>query len=254
MEFDYYKYCLSTYQKEYNRCYKQLQKAYKGKASFEKKQDEWAKESQKSAIRVSVMKGLNEIESPSVSELWSALYRVHLYKKSGIKDLDTIQKVISADESWKKSSGHAFEEMIKELASLTLEGTDVSIILQRDLNTLIKAGELDNEPRDISWLKDQIKGNIFDLYCIVTIGDKKKCFGCVQCKTSIRDRVTRDREPSLHACSHTSGALHLCWMVISSNCPSSRRWSMVVPKSFLQMAGMVCTYSLRKNLLIVYTR
>ena len=64
--------------------------------------------------------------------------------------------------------------MIKELASLTLEGTDVSIILQRDLNTLIKAGELDNEPRDISWLKDQIKGNIFDLYCIVTIGDKKK--------------------------------------------------------------------------------
>ena len=94
----------------------------------------------------------------------------------------------------------------------TLEGTDVSIILQRDLNTLIKAGELDNEPRDISWLKDQIKGNIFDLYCIVTIGDKKKCFGCVQCKTSIRDRVTRDR------------------------------------------AGMVCMYSLRKNLLIVYTR
>ena len=113
--------------------------------------------------------------------------------------MNTIQKVVSADESWKKSSGHAFEEMIKELASLTLEGTDVSIILQRDLNTLIKAGELDNEPRDISWLKDQIKANIFDLYCIINIGDKKKCFGCVQCKTSVRDRVTRDREPSLHA-------------------------------------------------------
>lgn len=254
MEFDYYKYCLSTYQKEYNRCYKQLQKAYKGKASFEKKQDEWAKESQKSAIRVSVMKGLNEIENPSVSELWSALYRVHLYKKSGIKDLDTIQKVISADESWKKSSGHAFEEMIKELASLTLEGTDVSIILQRDLNTLIKAGELDNEPRDISWLKDQIKGNIFDLYCIVTIGDKKNASAVFNARpVSV---IALHATESLHftPCSHTSGALHLCWMVISSNCPSSRRWSMVVPKSFLQMAGMVCMYSLRKNLLIVYTR
>lgn len=37
MEFDYYKYCLSTYQKEYNRCYKRLEKAYKGKANLEKK-------------------------------------------------------------------------------------------------------------------------------------------------------------------------------------------------------------------------
>ena len=26
-----------------------------------------------------------------------------------------------------------------------------------------------------------------------------KCFGCVQCKTSIRDRVSRDREPSVEA-------------------------------------------------------
>ena len=67
------------------------------------------------------------------------------------------------------------------------------------LNTLIKANELANEPRDISWLKEQIKSNIFDLYGILTIDDKKYCFGCVQAKTSIRDRVTRDREPSIHA-------------------------------------------------------
>lgn len=45
-----------------------------------------------------------------------------------------------------KSSGHAFEEMVKELASLALHGTGVEIILQRDLNTLIKADELANEP------------------------------------------------------------------------------------------------------------
>ena len=92
-----------------------------------------------------------------------------------------------------------FAEMVKELASLALYGTDVEIILQRDLNTLIKANELANEPRDISWLKEQIKANIFDLYGVLTIDDKKYCFGCVQAKTSIRDRVTRDREPSIHA-------------------------------------------------------
>lgn len=104
MEFDYYKYCLSAYQKEYKRCYHQLEKSYKGRANMEKKREEWVKEAQKSAIRVSVMKGLNEIENPSVSQLWSAIYQVHLFKKSGIKDLSTIQKVVSADESWKKSS------------------------------------------------------------------------------------------------------------------------------------------------------
>ena len=98
-----------------------------------------------------------------------------------------------------KSSGHAFEEMVKELSSLALHGTGVEIILQRDLNTLNKADELANEPRDVSWLKEQIKANIFDLYSILTVDDKKYCFGCVQAKTSIRDRVTRDREPSIHA-------------------------------------------------------
>ena len=200
MEFDYYQYCLSTYQKEYNSCYKRLEKAYKGKANLEKKQEEWTKEAQKSAIRVSVMKGLNEIEDASVSELWSALYRVHLYKKSGIKDLNTIQKVISADESWKKSSGHAFEEMIKLLGNTALDGTGIEILLQRDLNTLIKAGEIANEPRDISWLKEQIKASVFDLYAVVTKDDGRKyCYGCIQSKTSVRDRVTRDREPSLQA-------------------------------------------------------
>lgn len=93
----------------------------------------------------------------------------------------------------------SFEEMVKELASLALYGTGVEIILQRDLNTLIKANELANEPRDISWLKEQIKANIFDLYGVLTVEGKKYCFGCVQAKTSIRDRVTRDREPSIHA-------------------------------------------------------
>lgn len=98
-----------------------------------------------------------------------------------------------------KEDRKSFCLLLKELATLSLHGTNIEIILQRDLNTLIKAEELENEPRDISWLKEQIKGNIFDLYAVVNIDGKKQCFGCVQAKTSIRDRVTRDREPSLHA-------------------------------------------------------
>lgn len=198
MENKYYKYCLNTYQQEYSRCFDALKAEHHGVVS-EKQSEEFDREAQKSAIRIAITKALREFPDEPVAELWSAIYRAHLFRKSGISDLDTISKVISADQSWKKSSGHAFEEMVKELASLALYGTGVEIILQRDLNTLIKANELANEPRDISWLKEQIKANIFDLYGVLTVDGKKYCFGCVQAKTSIRDRVTRDREPSIHA-------------------------------------------------------
>ena len=198
MENKYYQYCLSTYQNEYTRCFEELKAEHKFPVSYKLAED-FDREAQKSAIRIAITKALRQFPDEPVAELWSAIYRAHLFRKSGISDLETINKVISADQSWKKSSGHAFEEMVKELTSLALYGTGVEIILQRDLNTLIKACELANEPRDISWLKEQIKANIFDLYGILTIEGKKYCFGCVQAKTSIRDRVTRDREPSIHA-------------------------------------------------------
>ena len=89
--------------------------------------------------------------------------------------------------------------MLKEFANPILSGTNIEIILQRDLNVLLKNNQLGNEVRDYSWLKEQVKGNIFDLYAVVEHSGKKYCFSCIQAKTSIRDRVTRDREPSLHA-------------------------------------------------------
>ena len=199
MKENCYKFCLSAYKNEYSRSLRALTKEYNGREVPESKKDDLDREAQKSAIRIAITKALREFPDEPVAELWSAIYRAHLFCKSGISDLETINKVISADQSWKKSSGHAFEEMVKELASLSLHGTGVEVILQRDLNTLIKADELANEPRDISWLREQIKANIFDLYCILNIEGKKYCFGCVQAKTSIRDRVTRDREPSIHA-------------------------------------------------------
>ena len=198
MKNNCYQFCLDSYQEEYNRCFEALKAEHKGRV-LSKLSDEFDREAQKSAIRLAITNALRTFPDEPVAELWSAIYRAHLFRKSGISDLETINKVISADQSWKKSSGHAFEEMVKELASLALYGTGVEIILQRDLNTLIKANELANEPRDIAWLEKQIQGNIFDLYGILTVDGKKYCFGCVQAQTSIRDRVTRDREPSIHA-------------------------------------------------------
>ena len=138
-----------------------------------------------------------EIES---AQIWKAIYEAHVHRKSGIDNEEVIRKVISADQSWKKSSGHAFEEIIKKHATLALNDTGIEIILQKDLNKLIGDGKLNNHERDIVWLKQQIEGSIFDLYATITTENgEKHCFGCVQSKTSIRDRTTRDREPSIHA-------------------------------------------------------
>lgn len=191
MESKHYKYCLHCYLEEYERTTAELNSL--------SRQKNVEQEAQKAAIKQSFTKAMRHFPNDSIADLWKSIYRAHLYHKSGLSDIEVIQKAISADQSWKKSSGHAFEETVKELGNLALEGTDIEIVLQRDLSTLIKAGEIANEPRDISWLKEQINANIFDLYCLVHINTQKYCFGCLQAKTSIRDRVTRDREPSIHA-------------------------------------------------------
>ena len=144
---------------------------------------------------LSAVKGTDE----GPSEIWKAIHIAHMYRKTKLDDLSLIANIVSADQSWKKSSGHAFEEMVKEMASLSLQDHGIEIVLQRDMSTLLKAGEIANEPRDISWLKEQVKKAIFDLYAIMWKDGKRYCFGCLQAKTSIRDRVTRDREPSIHA-------------------------------------------------------
>lgn len=155
---------------------------------------------QKEAIKNATIEGIKRFPDVEAAIIWRTVYETHVHRKSGINDADTISKVISADQSWKKSSGHAFEEMIKILGTAALRESNIDILLQRDLNTLIKARELNNEPRDISWLKEQIKASLFDLYAVVHTPDGRQfCYGCIQSKTSVRDRVTRDREPSMQA-------------------------------------------------------
>ncbi len=155
---------------------------------------------QKEAIKAAIMEAMRTFPAADTSELWKIIYEIHVHHKSGIDNAETIAKVISADQSWKKSSGHAFEEMIKFLANEVLSGTGIEILLQRDLSVMLKEKTLANEPRDISWLKEKVRGNVFDLYAVCARKDGRKfCFGCIQSKTSIRDRVTRDREPSIQA-------------------------------------------------------
>lgn len=199
----YNEYCATVYSETYDaekeRLTAKAMRYARGRAISEQKAEDIEKAAQKEAIKQATISGIRNYADVEAASIWAAVCQTHMYRKSGIDDLEVIGKVVSADQSWKKSSGHAFEEMIKMLAAEAFADTDIEILLQRDLSKLIKSGSIKNEPRDISWLKEQIQGNIFDLYAIFSEGDEKYCFGCIQSKTSIRDRVGRDREPSMQA-------------------------------------------------------
>lgn len=212
MKDNIFEYCKAMYEKSYKAVKAKLEKealsSSKKKEVSESKQKDIETTSQLQAIKTTMLEG-RKIFPSQIPQLWNGIYKAHLYRKSGISDPAIVAKAILAEQSWRASSGHAFEEMVKELGTLALAGTNIKYILQKDLNTLLKAKELGNTPTDIAWLEKQIKGSIFDAYVIADtkvlnedngeIETKPICFGCVQCKTSIRDRVSRDIVPSREA-------------------------------------------------------
>jgi hypothetical protein len=154
------------------------------------------RQAQKQAIQKTALYFFKKNPESDKTDIWNQIYEAHVNRKCGV-DIphDAIVKVISADQSWKKSSGHAFESMIKDLTNDSIRGTGASIILQKDLSVMIKSNLIKNEERDKQWLSNQISSETFDLFALVD----NYVFGCIQAKTSIRDRVTRDREPSTQA-------------------------------------------------------
>lgn len=210
MEQEIFDFCEKKYNQVFISTQKKLVKETKRKLSdlSLQKQDEIENSAQLEAIKVTMVDGIKTFPN-DVPMLWASIYKAHLYRKSGIKNPKIVALAIQAEQSWRSSSGHAFESMVKELGSLALSSTNIRYVLQKDLNTLLKANELANQPTDIAWLKSQVKGSVFDAYVLADVKvineetneveTKPICFGCVQCKTSIRDRVSRDIVPSREA-------------------------------------------------------
>lgn len=212
MEKEIFDYCAKQYNEAYQEEKSRLEKEVLRNSSNDTVSEPKAKEiesaAQLYAIKASMIEGRKNYPN-QIPLLWSSIYKAHLYRKSGISNPDIVRKAILAEQSWRSSSGHAFEEIVKELGSLALAGTGIRYVLQKDLNTLLKAKELANQPTDIAWLEKQVRGCIFDAYVVADINviddntgeivKKPVCFGCVQCKTSIRDRVSRDIVPSREA-------------------------------------------------------
>lgn len=214
MEDLIFNFCVSKYNDIYKEAKERLEaeaiESSRSRTITETKAEEIEKDAQLEAIKNTMIEG-RLIYPTEIPLLWASIYKAHLYRKSGISDPEVVARAVKAEQSWRASSGHAFEAMVTELASLALKGNKYNIryILQKDLNTLLKAGELANQPTDIAWLKEKVKGSVFDVYVVADVikrnptteEDEVKtiCFGCVQCKTSIRDRVSRDIVPSREA-------------------------------------------------------
>ncbi|WP_299363926.1 BsaWI family type II restriction enzyme [Winogradskyella sp.] len=187
---DFKNFCISEYKRIFEEQYS---------SSELKKPDDKRKFAQKKAIKLASINAMKLFPNIEPADIWKTIYISHVNNVSGIVDQEIIRKVISADNSWKKSSGHAFEEMIRDIGNLHLKEHNIKLLLQKELSYELHNDNVINEVRDISWLKEQISTSIFDLYLAIEKDGKFLIYGCIQSKTSIRDRVTRDREPSINA-------------------------------------------------------
>lgn len=141
---------------------------------------------------------LNYSDVISEDEIWKNIALIHKLNVANLSDFNiseeiqtsVLERCLSAHQSWIKSSGHSFERYIAGIDNEELQKNEIKFILQSDLTKMIKEGSLNNTPDDIwgltSWGKD------FDLYAIQSIHGDIHVFGCIQSKTSIRDRVGRD--------------------------------------------------------------
>ena len=138
--------------------------------------------------------------SPQVSEseIWSEIGIVHKVNVAELSDFgigeevqaEVIKRCLSAHQSWIKSSGHSFERYISNIQNEELRKNEIRFILQSELTKMIKENALTNTSEDIAGLSSW--GKDFDLYAVQSVHGDTHVFGCIQSKTSIRDRVGRD--------------------------------------------------------------
>ena len=194
-------YCKTTY----NRIYKKFYSSHLGKKTSVASQVRAERLAQRKAIKKTFDNALKKYPTVEPDEIWDQIcvaYVLHKAKLSSPSIVPSLIRIIvSSHQSWIKSSGHAFEAYIEEHVNPDLKNrkSNIRFVLQKELTSLIKSKSIHNSKKDLNWLKGQCKKDVFDLFAIYTVNGDDYVFGCVQSKTSIRDRVTRDREPSLDA-------------------------------------------------------
>ena len=144
---------------------------------------------------------------PDIDEedLWSMISLAHKLNIAHLEDFNLNQmerieaytRCISAHQSWNKASGHSFERYIANINKQVMIENEVRFLLKSDVVKMIKEGKMYNHPDDLQLIEEW--NDNFDLYAVQTNHGKPHIFGCIQVKTSIRDRVGRDDQFSKNA-------------------------------------------------------
>lgn len=202
---DYIKDCRSYFKCTYNQIYKKEI----GTKTSQSAQTQSERNAQRKAMQLTLTYGIRKYHPGiTVKEIWAAVRKSHIQRKMGasfgkrvLLDDSLVDQIVAAHQSWDKASGHAFEEYIPEVLNTILNSRHINVVLQKELTALLNASPcaISNNATEIGWLKEQVNRDVFDLYAIQELNGDKYVFGCLQSKTSIRDRVTRDREPSQQA-------------------------------------------------------
>lgn len=191
---DYAEYCKEMYNFMFQQKYEEYLAGRTTKAAI----DSSERKAQHEAIIYAFQSAFEEYSSTAnVTEIWNAIYRAHLFRKidiTNISDIDenVVDAIISGAQSWKKSSGHVFEDYVCRATRDRLAVHNIRFVLQKELSQMLAEGSIANDPSDN--IAEVAHSDNFDIYAIVNVNGNNIVFGCVQAKTSIRDRVGRDRE------------------------------------------------------------
>lgn len=194
-DMDYKEFCRKTYHQTWKQEFEKLSTGQlSGHAMLQARHY-----AQRKAIDTALVSALLKY-SPHIpeSEIWKEIGITHKLNVAQLDDYGipsemqatVIEQCLSAHQSWIKSSGHSFERYIAGISNEALKKNEIRFILQSELTYMIKNGMLQNTPEDIKGL--QSWGKDFDLYAVQSIHGDEHVFGCIQSKTSIRDRVGRD--------------------------------------------------------------
>ena len=202
---------VEEYPMEYEFCEKEYMSAWNSiildvdDDASESKKLSARRDAQKAAIDKAFIKSMAQFPEIDEEVIWALISAAHKLNLAHLEDfhLDKLQRFeayercISAHQSWNKASGHSFERFISTINTPIMEENEVRFILKSEALSMIKDGKMHNHVDDLRLIEEWADN--FDLYAIQTNHGKAHIFGCIQVKTSIRDRVGRDDQFSKNA-------------------------------------------------------
>lgn len=199
--------CEQVYKESYAEEYKQQLKK-KRKLEKNRKKDARNKALDETYIKV-LMNHSDEIDMGKLDskDVWNSISMVHKKMVANLDrfciapDLqeDVIEQVEASRQSWARASGLSFERYISSTVNplLKKKRLDVELKNPTEVKLLMEKKLLGNDPEDIMFISKW--DTSFDLYVVQKMAGAFFVIGCVQAKTSIRERVGNDYSHSLQA-------------------------------------------------------